>query len=516
MDFVPLSYRKVDTEGKCLQAPGTDSIKRIDYADVFNSSFIESKLILLQGGPGIGKSTTLRKICQDFADGKLPPKITVVIRVLLSSFESGSNPTLGDLIHTCIDQSHCDIVEGIESFAQKHLGDGLLFLFDGFDKLAADLRVKSLIANILSGHAYPKSSCIVASRPSAIALIPPHVFQKMKHIELFGFTKERMKQFILQWFNCKERLVEGEQLIEIIIKNSKLSDICRIPLTVLVACTVASDDEQVSERITELMKSLMCVLANRHLKKQGEEPCILRWEDLEEKYTSLKELAELALHSLIRDMYMLSDHDDSLPHRPSKLYHMGILISSSRREKGVLTKSYRFFHLIAKEFLAAYALSLKSEEEQLAFWKERLVKGPIPETDTPWIGSFMDPKWFDLKSPFKDASLGMLFQFYAGLTSLKVSGIQQMLLDQVNPAIGLKLGQTYHSIPEQLCSIVHESQNVAFCVKLFSHYQPYLSLEKNWLLDPQAVQWCCRYLCFEKLYIQMLVSIPSAWVKCIK
>ena len=458
LQYIPLSYVKVEKEKK--ERTGATKPESVQYDDMIRTVAQGSKCILLQGNPGSGKTTTLRKICHDFAKSRLPSEVRMVIRVVLGDVEKGLE--LKDLLITCIDGTHQDLMKDIGSYAEEVNGEGVLFLLDGFDELARDLQKKSLVVNILNGKAYPKSSCIITSRPSATAQLPLQAVQQMDRIEMQGFTKYKMKQFIEQWFQARPEI--GKKLTEIIITNSKLCDMCRNPLTVLIACTIASEYQMLPDRMTELIKSFMCLLGNVHLQKTGEDAYIEEWENLEERCSSFMQLTDLALHGFLKGQYTFKDRDASLPHCPSKLNHMGLFVVTSQKKLGVVVKSFRFLHLVMQEFLSAYALSLKSSEDQTTFWSAHLMKGPIIETEED-----RDPK-----SLYVDRCFETIFQFYAGLTRLQDVGIQQLLFNMVDNDKGLALNS--NSVACELFEVLYESQNVELAKYLFSLYKPSLTI----------------------------------------
>ena len=486
LKYLPLSYVKV-----------TGS-KPVKYDDIINTGQ-GSKRVLLQGSPGSGKSTTLRKICHDFAKSNLPPEIKVVVRVVLGELEEGSKPKMEDLMQTCISEEHSDLIEEITSFAREHNGEGILFLFDGFDELARDLQKKSLVTDILNHKAYPKSSYIITSRPSATAQLPPQAVQQMDHIETQGFTEYKMKQFIQQWFQTRPDT--GEKVIKIIIANSKLCDMCRNPLTVLIACTIASEEQMLPDRMTVLLKSLMCLLGNSYLKKKDQEPSIEQWEDLEEQCSSFKEIADLALHGFLKGQYVFTDRDSSLPHRPSKMDHMGLFRVTSQKKGGAVVKSYQFFHLIIQEFLSAYALSLKCSEDQTAFWGECLVKGPIIKAG------------YHNLSLYADRRFETIFQFYAGLTNLRDGSIQQLLFNTVDTNEGLVLRDYAYSVTNERSAVVYESQNEEVAKQLFSRYNPSLTI-KYYVQPQQQWMWCLQHVSFSSLTIDTVSFLQSCLMHC--
>ena len=494
LKYLPLSYVKVKkgTDGKEKERPG-DS-EPIEYDDIISLVAGGPKHVLLQGDPGSGKSTTLRKICHDFAKSNLPPEIKVVVRVVLGELEEGSKPKMEDLMQTCISEEHSDLIEEITSFARKQKGEGILFLFDGFDELARDLQKKSLITDILNHKAYPRSSYLITSRPSATAQLPPQAVQQMDRVKTQGFTEDKMEQFIQQWFQTRPDT--GEKIIEIIIANSKVRDMCRNPLTVLIACTIASEEQMLPDRMTILLKSLMRLLGNSYLKKKGREPSIMQWEDLEEQCSSFEELAGLALHGFLKGQYVFTNQDSSLPYRPSKMDHMGLFRVTSQKKGGAVVKLFQFFHLIGQEFLSAYALSLKSSEDQTTFWGEHLMKGPIIETG--------DWRQDGNLSLYADRRFETIFQFYAGLTGLRDGSIQQLLFNTVDTNKGLVLSSNY-PVTNEHSAVVYESQNEEVAKQLFSLHNPSLTI---WSCEqPQQWMWCLQHLSFSSLTIGMGIQV---------
>ena len=491
LKYLPLSYVKVKKETDEKEKESPRDPEPVGYDDIISSVAGGSNRVLLQGNPGSGKSTTLRKICHDFAKSNLPPEIKVVVRVALGELEEGTKPKMEDLMQTCISEVHSNLIEEIKSFAYDHNGEGILLLFDGFDELARDLQKKSLVADILNHKAYPRSSYIITSRPSATAQLPPQAVQQMDRIETQGFTEDKLEQFIQQWF--RTRPDTGKKVIKIISANSKLRDMCRNPLTVLIACTIASEEQMLPDRMTVLLKSLMCLLGNIYLKKKGQEPSIVQWEDLEEQCSSFKEIADLALHGFLKGQYIFTDRDSSLPHRPSRLDHMGLFRVTAQKKGGAVMKSYHFFHLIIQEFLSAFALSLKSPEDQTAFWGEHLVKDPIIET-----GDWDEDCNVSL---YADRRFETIFQFYAGLTSLRDGSIQQLLFNTVDTNEGLELNDYCDNYPatSELSAVVYESQNEEVAKQLFSRYNPSLTIVD--CKQPQQWMWCLQHVSFSSLTV---------------
>ena len=72
----------------------------------------------------------------------------------------------------------------------------MLFVLDGFDELPAKLRDNSFIVELIQGKHLPACTVVVTSRPAATAdFLISCKAQINKHIEVLGFTHERIKQY---------------------------------------------------------------------------------------------------------------------------------------------------------------------------------------------------------------------------------------------------------------------------------------------------------------------------------
>ena len=154
-------------------------------------------------------------------------------------------------------------------------------------------------------------------------------------------------------------------------------------------------------------------------------------------------------------------------------------------------KSYQFFHLIIQEFLSAYALSLKSAEDQTAFWGKHLVKGPINET-----GDWRKDRNLSL---YADRRFETIFQFYTGLTSLRDGSIQQLLFNTVDTNRGLVLDYYKYPVTSERSAVVYESQNEEVAKQLISCYNPSLTI--NYCPQPQQWMWCLQHVSLSSLTI---------------
>ena len=70
----------------------------LTLADVLDVKKVENKVILIEGGPGMGKSTLAIEICKCWADGELLEGYDAVILLPLRDPEIQAANNIGDLL----------------------------------------------------------------------------------------------------------------------------------------------------------------------------------------------------------------------------------------------------------------------------------------------------------------------------------------------------------------------------------------------------------------------------------
>lgn len=121
--------------------------------------FFPSKQILIEGGPGQGKSLYLKHLCIN--EGKNSNFIPIFIEFRYLSFEKPLREELFDAIRSF----GVDLDDSLFDYLAK--STKLLFILDGFDEVPNKARAKTARALEDIGRTYPNLRMIVSSRPGA-------------------------------------------------------------------------------------------------------------------------------------------------------------------------------------------------------------------------------------------------------------------------------------------------------------------------------------------------------------
>ena len=109
------------------------------------------KCILVEGAPGVGKSMFAWELCRNW--DKLPRNFSLVILIHLRDKRAKSAENLEDILY----HRNTDLKKAVTKDMEDTDGEGVLFIFDGFDELPPSQRdVGSLFTDIINGLYLPQ------------------------------------------------------------------------------------------------------------------------------------------------------------------------------------------------------------------------------------------------------------------------------------------------------------------------------------------------------------------------
>ena len=444
----------------------------LDYKDILSFSppeDISRQRVLIEGVPGSGKSTLVQRMCHDWSVGHFAQYYNVVVQVTLRSLPKDQKLKLEDLIFTSVGDENK--VKEVTDFVITCEGQGVLFMFDGFDELSEEMRENSLVRNIIIGHILPQSSFVVTTRPvSAVSLY--HCVDR--RVEISGFGEEEVKEYITEYFAFSNPSA-GRQLLSTLSLRPHIKRLCYVPLLLLMICYVVSlggDSAELPRTLHELFELLIILTVNHNLERAGQKERAGSLQDVWRHCPSFAKLAQLALDGIEKDTIIFPDLDFEVD--PALLGFFNRITTRSRL--GMISHTSHFLHLALQEFMAALAVAKKTPEEQVTFWKRHLTLRYNKE------GHFV----------LAPDRYHRLFLFYSGVSGLSTPGIQSMLLDTLNTVVkpSIRWGTP---LPE-LCEVIVESGNAQLARSILSPCGPTVVIDGDCLKDV-SIAWCVGEYC---------------------
>ena len=124
----------------------------------------QPKCILVEGAPGVGKSTFAWKLCHEWGKGKLLQQYRLVVLLRLRDKSVRAAKNISDLFR----HHDCQIQQAAVEVIQRTGGKGVLLLFEGYDELPEKLRTEnSVFLDVITGRELPAATVLITSRPWA-------------------------------------------------------------------------------------------------------------------------------------------------------------------------------------------------------------------------------------------------------------------------------------------------------------------------------------------------------------
>ena len=314
-----------------------------------------AKFVLIEGGPGMGKSTLCWQLCRLWREGKLQWDLMMIVELRDESTRRASN--LYDLFYHPDDETRLAISQDIK----KREGEGLLIFLDGYDELSNEQQNEiSVIQKILINKLLQKATVVVTSRPYATNNLPTQFKQALdQHIEVVGFNRTDIETYIS--LACKDNHSLLEKFHSYVNSHLFILSVMYNPLHCSFITELYIQNWQngrggfAPSTLTQLYDLLVLNLIKREFFSKSS-IVLEKLSDLPQSlHTRLLQLGELASVGLREQKYIFN----SIP-----CDTLG-LMTSVRRLYDITgaehSTSYMFLHLTLQEYLAALYYSTSNQ-----------------------------------------------------------------------------------------------------------------------------------------------------------
>ena len=364
---IRLPLKDVYTRLKILRRRNRDfrlENNEVNMSEIFKSG--DDVIVLVEGSPGMGKTTFCLKIAHDWANKTTSkvdsfPQFEVVLLLKCRDIH-------GDIIEAIDTQLlpegkknaeaiKKELIDYIEDF---HYQEKVLIILDGLDELPK--MSESCVDKLLQRKIFPFCYVLATSRQERGIVVRQNVdFDMLLQIE--GFTQEDAFSYIRKHFKNTgpKNVSNGERLITEMQTNSFLDALWNNPLNLLLLCIVFEDHEgELPSHRTELYQIIVCCLLRRYCGRHnletpaGDKAPMRHFED------SLLVLGELAWRCLKEDRFSFREKElveFESAHKSLAARKLGLVFKEASLRKINPQHEYFFFHKTFQEYLAAFYLA---------------------------------------------------------------------------------------------------------------------------------------------------------------
>ena len=325
--------------------------------------------LLIEGAPGIGKSTFAWEVCQKWGQHQLFNEYSLVVLLKFRDKRTHEAKSVSDLFYHPDPKLRSDIIDYITITG----GHGLLLILEGFDEAPTSKRtMESIFVRLFSGQELPKATVILTTRPSAsVELRQLCKGKNSRRIEIVGFGKKEIDEYVQCAFSDEQSQSDFKEYLTL---YPHIHSMMYVPLNSAIVTHVyescKSSGAVVPKTMTQLYSSLIRTLLLRYLKDKEEykDTCtnINSFKDLPQPvYDQFCEICKIAYTGIMSAETELIFQD-----LPSDFDPLGLMQTCPELyvDRGAFV-SYNFLHLTVQEYLAAYHISQQSRDEQVAFMR---------------------------------------------------------------------------------------------------------------------------------------------------
>ena len=493
---------------KIVEMTGHNKISVEDILKPTDSS--ESLRVVIDGPPGIGKTTLCRKLLNMWSNGTLHQQYDLVLYCPLRNSKIATATTLTDLFVCKTDE-----VPIVSDWFKKRPrnGKGLLIIFDGWDELSTEHRQSSLVASIICREQLVKCAVIVTSRSYASSSLLD-MTTISRHVQVIGFSEDEISTVIIQILQKDQKLAQqliaenknrrgnyevhftttqsskDSQLAVKLINDLKVRgdvrSLCYVPLVCSMVILVYCKEGHLPTTLTQLYHNFILQTIRRHLKRHDANPHTLgSLSSLPSQLVKpFQEMCQIAYTNLTNTRMTFSSHQlhQLSLSKAVKEDYLGLMTAFTEYDE----EKYQFLHLSIQEFLAAWWIAKHEEKTEEVF-----------------------------KTHFDDDHFRMCLRFVAGLTHLEHENYQQYFNKQLNlqcnrNPLSVGIGNSFFhqntdseqctewssfrvddsdTFPTFLIQLLYESQNTTLCQVLAQSINNHeLGL---WRVSLSLFDWLC-------------------------
>ena len=342
-----------------------------DSTKPLKESVNRNRMVLVEGSPGIGKTTFCIKMAYDWSMKAIPeehdfPSFQLVLLLKCRDMEGDVMQAIDDqlLAEDMKDDKRKELMDYVRDDKNQ---DKILLILDGLDELPrkAEEHVDKLLKRKILPYCF-----ILATSREEIGIKVRQKYDFDITLQIKGFTKENASEYVRRHFKIVDN-ERGERLIQAFEENALLDALRNNPLNLLLLCIVFEDHEgELPSSATELYQIIVCCLLRRYCAKHNLEiPDDNR--TLEKQFVdSLLALGELAWRCLLEDRFSfreeeLAKFESTCIIKDLEARNLGLVFKEASLKRINPQHEYHFFHKTFQEYLAAFYLAMKLIREEI-------------------------------------------------------------------------------------------------------------------------------------------------------
>ena len=347
------------------------------------SSHHRQKLILIEGAPGVGKTTFSWEFCRKWGKGEILQDHSLLLLLPLRDNNLKEAKTLSDLFY----HPNSELQQAMVQEVTSNQGKGVAIWLEAWDELDHEPREKaSVFLDLIHGRILPHATVFVTSRPWASEHLRENCEHRItQHVEVLTSAKDQIEHYISKAEAEAQPSSFAAKFTDYLSSNPVIRAAMYTPVTAKMAAEVFTwslhTESPPPTTMTELFTAFTLKTLVDHLSTHPvyhkQQLKVTTFSDLPtDVYKQFQDLCRMAYDGILNRQQLVF----SAAHLAPGFAPLGLMQEVPQLYTEGRTSSYHFIHLTLQEYLAAVHISQLPAHEQTRLFQEHVNSGHFKMT----------------------------------------------------------------------------------------------------------------------------------------
>ena len=341
------------------------------------------KLVLIEGAPGVGKTTFSLEFCRKWGKGEILQDHSLLLLLPLRDNNLKEAKTLSDLFY----HPNSELQQAVVQEVTSNQGKGVAIWLEAWDELDHEPREKtSVFLNLIHGRILPLATVFVTSRPWASEHLREDCGHRItQHVEVLTSAKDQIEHYISKAEAEAQPSSFAAKFTDYLSSNPVIRAAMYTPVTAKMAAEVFTwslhTESPPPTTNTELFKAFTLKTLvdhpSTHPVYHKQQLKVTTFSDLPtDVYKQFQDLCRMAYEGILNRQQLVF----SAAHLPTGFAPLGLMQEVPQLYTEGRASSYHFIHLTLQEYLAAVHISQLPAHEQTRLCQEHVNSGHFKMT----------------------------------------------------------------------------------------------------------------------------------------
>ena len=340
-------------------------------------------LVLIEGAPGVGKTTFSWEFCRKWGKGEILQDHSLLLLLPLRDNNLKEAKTLSDLFY----HPNSELQQAVVREVTSNQGKGVAIWLEAWDELDHEPREKaSVFLDLIHGEILPLATVFVTSRPWASEHLRENCGHRIsQHVEVLTSAKDQIEHYISKAEAEAQPSSFAAKFTDYLSSNPVIRAAMYTPVTAKMAAEVFTWSQHTESppptTTTELFTAFTLKTLVDHLSTHPvyhkQQLTVTTFSDLPtDVYKQFHDLCRMAYEGILNRQQLVF----SAAHLPTGFAPLGLMQEVTQLYTEGRASSYHFIHLTLQEYFAAVHMSQLPAHEQTRLFQEHVNNGHFKMT----------------------------------------------------------------------------------------------------------------------------------------